>query len=274
MVSVRKHGKVYEYRIKIASIDGVRKWLTKSGFKTRQEALHEGAIAYNEYYQCGKKQKQKDMSYSDYLDYWIENYCKVNLKYNTIQTYNWNKPLANHSNDILAMAYNDTNISPIADSKYARYGWHMTRYDNELGWYDGFDSTTFNSGNSKWRIGQGGYSVIIDLKNDEISSDSEHMDQVWNQSAYMYFNVQKSTDVTLYVLDVYGSYQHAKSNISLSSLANVILDTSAYNIINFVDEGISEEYDNMRKLMLNYLALFGNKKIIKNREIPFSLKLW
>ena len=41
MVSVRKRGKVYEYRIEIASIDGVRKWLTKSGFKTRQEALHE-----------------------------------------------------------------------------------------------------------------------------------------------------------------------------------------------------------------------------------------
>lgn len=27
------------------------------------------------------------MSYSDYLDYWINNYCKTNLKYNTIQTY-------------------------------------------------------------------------------------------------------------------------------------------------------------------------------------------
>ena len=87
MVSVRKRGKVYEYRIEIASIDGVRKWLTKSGFKTRQEALHEGAIAYNEYYQCGKKQKQKDMSYADYLDYWIDNYCNFNLKYSTIVTY-------------------------------------------------------------------------------------------------------------------------------------------------------------------------------------------
>lgn len=85
MVSVRKRGKVYEYRIEIASIDGVRKWLTKSGFKTRQEALHEGAIAYNEYYQCGKK--QKDMSYADYLDYWIDNYCNFNLKYSTIVTY-------------------------------------------------------------------------------------------------------------------------------------------------------------------------------------------
>ena len=27
------------------------------------------------------------MSYSDYLDYWLNNYCKNNLKYNTIQTY-------------------------------------------------------------------------------------------------------------------------------------------------------------------------------------------
>lgn len=87
MVSVRKRGKVYEYRTEIASIDGVRKWLTKSGFKTRQEALHEWAIAYNEYYQFGKEQKQKDMSYADYLDYWIDNYYNFNLKYSTIVTY-------------------------------------------------------------------------------------------------------------------------------------------------------------------------------------------
>ncbi len=172
---------------------------------------------------------------------------KVGNQYRFRSDISWSKPPANRSNDILAMAYNDTNISPIADSKYARYDWHMTRYDNELGWYDDFGSTTFNSGSSKWRIGQGGYSVIIDLKNDEISSDGEHIDQVWNQSAYMYFNVQKSTNVTLYALDVYGSYQHAQATISLSSLANIILNPSAYNIINFVDEGISKKYDNMRK---------------------------
>ena len=62
MVSVRKRGKVYEYRIEIASIDGTRKWLTKSGFKTKQEALHEGALAYNEYYYYSKKNKNRDMS--------------------------------------------------------------------------------------------------------------------------------------------------------------------------------------------------------------------
>lgn len=87
MVSVRKRGKVYEYRIEIASIDGTRKWITKSGFKTKQEALQVGAIAYNEYYQIGKIRKNKDMSYSDYLDYWVDTYCNFNLKYSTIVTY-------------------------------------------------------------------------------------------------------------------------------------------------------------------------------------------
>ncbi len=87
MVNVRKRGKVYEYRIEIASIDGKRKWITKSGFTTKQEALQEGALAYNDYYNVGKKQKQKDMSYSDFLDYWVDTYCNFNLKYATIVTY-------------------------------------------------------------------------------------------------------------------------------------------------------------------------------------------
>ena len=87
MVNVRKRGKVYEYRIEIASIDGTRKWITKTGFKTKQEALQVGALAYNDYYKVGKVHRNKDMSYSDYLDYWVDTYCNFNLKYSTIVTY-------------------------------------------------------------------------------------------------------------------------------------------------------------------------------------------
>ena len=50
MVSVRKRGKVYEYRFETASVDGTRKWITKSGFPTKQDALNQGALDYNEYY--------------------------------------------------------------------------------------------------------------------------------------------------------------------------------------------------------------------------------
>ena len=57
MVSVRKRGKVYEYRFETASVDGTRKWITKSGFSTRQDALNQGALDYTEYYKIGRVRK-------------------------------------------------------------------------------------------------------------------------------------------------------------------------------------------------------------------------
>lgn len=39
MVSVRKRGKVYEYRFEIATVEETRKWITKSGYPTKSEAF-------------------------------------------------------------------------------------------------------------------------------------------------------------------------------------------------------------------------------------------
>ncbi|NMA50487.1 MAG: site-specific integrase [Mollicutes bacterium] len=86
-INIRKRNKYYEYRIEIAKVDDKRKWISKSGFKTKQEAEEAGIQAYNEYLSAGVPFKSCNMSYSDYLDYWMENYCKNNLKYNTINTY-------------------------------------------------------------------------------------------------------------------------------------------------------------------------------------------
>ena len=55
MVSVRKRGKVYEYRFEIATVEGTRKWITKSGYPTKSEAFKEGAKAYNDFYYNGTK---------------------------------------------------------------------------------------------------------------------------------------------------------------------------------------------------------------------------
>lgn len=87
MVNVRKRGKVYEYRVEIATVDGKRKWLTKSGFKSKPEAYNEGVKAYNEYNNTGHSFTPSTMSYSDYLDYWLKEHCEVNLKYHTIEAY-------------------------------------------------------------------------------------------------------------------------------------------------------------------------------------------
>ena len=88
MVSVRKRGKVYEYRFEIATVDGTRKWITKSGYSTKSEAFKEGAKAYNDYYYNGNKvQLKENMSYADFLDYWIDTYASFNLHYSTTISY-------------------------------------------------------------------------------------------------------------------------------------------------------------------------------------------
>ena len=88
MVSVRKRGKVYEDRFEIATVEGTRKWITKSGYPTKAEAFKEGAKAYNDFYYNGQKtQLRENMSYADFLDYWIDNYASFNLHYSTTISY-------------------------------------------------------------------------------------------------------------------------------------------------------------------------------------------
>lgn len=87
MVNVRKRGNVYEYNFDVAKIEGKRKKISKSGFKTKIEAQEAGTVAYEEYIRTGVVVKDCQMSYHDYLDFWYENYCKINLKYTTQEAY-------------------------------------------------------------------------------------------------------------------------------------------------------------------------------------------
>lgn len=86
-LTIQKRGSVYQYKFEIASEDGKRKFINKSGFKTKKEAIENGNKAFTEYLNAGIPFKECYISYSDYLDYWLDNYCKLNLKYNTIQAY-------------------------------------------------------------------------------------------------------------------------------------------------------------------------------------------
>ena len=80
-VGIKKRGKVYQYQFEIAPVKGQRKWITKSGFKTKAEAQEEGNKAYTEYLNAGMPFKDCNISYTDYLDYWLDNYCKINFKF-------------------------------------------------------------------------------------------------------------------------------------------------------------------------------------------------
>lgn len=79
-------GTVYEYRFEIASINGKRKWKSKSGFKTVTEARKAGRATMAQYENYGHIVKD-NISVSDFFDVWFENDCMVDLKVTTLTSY-------------------------------------------------------------------------------------------------------------------------------------------------------------------------------------------
>ena len=79
----RKRGNVWQYSFEAAPVDGKRKSISKSGFRTKAEAISAGTQAMNEYNNAGAVFSPSEISIADYLDYWFDNYCKTELKYNT-----------------------------------------------------------------------------------------------------------------------------------------------------------------------------------------------
>lgn len=90
----QKHGFTYEYRFEIASVAGKRRWISKGGFTTEKDAVRAGVRAQNEYENGGRIIIPSELSFSDFLDYWIENDCKLTLKETTLL--NYHKKLKNH----------------------------------------------------------------------------------------------------------------------------------------------------------------------------------
>lgn len=98
-IHIREHRlksgkKTYEYRFEAASVDGKRKWITKSGFTTKAEARRAGLLAQQQYENIGQVVVPSEMSFADYLDMWIKEDCGVDLKQITIDGYA--KVIKNH----------------------------------------------------------------------------------------------------------------------------------------------------------------------------------
>lgn len=77
----------WEYRFEGASVDGKRKQITKAGYKSKSDALKAGNEALTEYNNAGKHFEPSEISYSDYLDYWLKNYCLMNIADSTYSSY-------------------------------------------------------------------------------------------------------------------------------------------------------------------------------------------
>ena len=86
MINIRKRGNVYQYCFEAGKVNGKRKQITKSGFKTKNEAYLAGQKAYDEFIN-GEKVNECEMLYSEYLDYWMKEYFEINYKYSTAKRY-------------------------------------------------------------------------------------------------------------------------------------------------------------------------------------------
>ena len=83
----RKRGKTWEWSFEGAKINGQRNPVSKGGYRTKADALAAGTQAKAEYDSAGRIFTPSDLSMSDYLDYWFENYVKTNLAHNTQTDY-------------------------------------------------------------------------------------------------------------------------------------------------------------------------------------------
>jgi integrase len=84
---LRKRGNKWYYSFEAANVNGKRIRVERVGGSTKKEAERSLNAALHEYHNSGLLFEPSEVSVSDYLHYWIDNYAKVNCKPNTIISY-------------------------------------------------------------------------------------------------------------------------------------------------------------------------------------------
>ena len=71
-MTIRKRNDSWEYRFDIARVNGKRKQISKSGFKTKKECEKEALKALAYYQNGGLVVNYENISFADLLDLWYE----------------------------------------------------------------------------------------------------------------------------------------------------------------------------------------------------------
>lgn len=105
----------WEYRFEGAKINGKRNQISNAGYKTKKEAEIAGTKAFAEYNNAGQHFVPSEISYADYLDYWLENYSKSSCRYNTQNDHK--RIIENHLKPSLGM-YRLKSLTPTVIQEY------------------------------------------------------------------------------------------------------------------------------------------------------------
>ena len=110
MGGVRQRGKKWYYYFNAGKKpDGSPNKIERVGGSTKKEALQSLRIAELEYSRCGSHIDESSITVNEYLDYWLENYVKINLKDGTYDGYE--RLIRNHIKPSLGV-YLLKNIKP------------------------------------------------------------------------------------------------------------------------------------------------------------------
>lgn len=85
--SVRKRGLSWSYSFEGAKVDGKRRRIEHGGYRTKRDAEAALRKALQEFENAGLHFEPSELSVSDFLDYWIQNFVEINCKYNTLTGY-------------------------------------------------------------------------------------------------------------------------------------------------------------------------------------------
>lgn len=86
-VTARKRGTYWEYRFDLATVDGKRKQHSKSGFRTKTEAMKAGNAALAKYNRGGEVSEPSGMSLADWMHRWLETTVKTGCAVSTYREY-------------------------------------------------------------------------------------------------------------------------------------------------------------------------------------------
>lgn len=86
-VTARKRGTYWEYRFDLATVDGKRKQHSKSGFRTKTEAMKAGNAALAKYNHGGEVSEPSGMSLADWMHRWLETTVKTGCAASTRSRY-------------------------------------------------------------------------------------------------------------------------------------------------------------------------------------------
>lgn len=86
-MAITKRGNTWQYTLNLGIIDGKRKRISKGGFKTKKECEIALTELKNKYNKTNQVRKTSDISFSDYLKIFFDEYVVNNCKPRTQQAY-------------------------------------------------------------------------------------------------------------------------------------------------------------------------------------------